>query len=386
MHTGEIETRNRFLLDLMLSAADTAIWKVNTELIEKSIARFQAKERFTTIDTAFVVGQGTSYATACNAETYLSHLAGLSARALTAFEFSRYPEDYLKRPTATVVIGISCSGNTASVVKALEVAAARGALTVCLSGDGDILGAKIADYRIITDCAIERRGESTHPYSISHLFLLEAAYRLSLEIGVANGYLSIGDVAQWQSRFQETIASLRCLPALFTRVGEINRAVRAKGGESHVVLGSGPNRGTMIEGALKICEYSWRLGAGEELEDFAHGRFRELDEVTPLLIISPDGPACAKTLDVLAGCHVAHSTAVVFTDADIPAISKLATYIVKMPKLHEYLTPFVYIFAFWFYGFHTKADAGELVGEARYGLFATDVNFEAHFDTLGNRR
>lgn len=370
----------------MFSAADSATWRRNTELIEKSFSQFRAIERFAAIDTAIVVGQGTSYATACNAETYLSHLAGLSARALTAFEFSRYPEDYLKRPTATVVIGISCSGNTASVVKSLEVAAVRGALTVCLSGDGDIQGAKVAEYRIITDCAIERRGESSHPYSISHLFLLEATYRLSLQIGLMKGSLSGSDVAQWQERFQQTIASLACLPALFSRVGEVNRAIRAKGGEGHVVLGSGPNRGTMIEGALKICEYSWRLGAGEELEDFAHGRFRELDEVTPLLIISPDGPACAKALDVLAGCHVAHSTAVVFTDAPTPAFEKLAAHVVEMPKLHEYLTPFVYIFAFWFYGFHTKADAGELVGEARYGLFATDVNFEAHFDALGNRR
>ena len=386
MDKQEIEKRNRFLLDLMLSAADEATWQKNTGLIEKSFGRFHAMDRLSTVDTAFIVGQGTSYATACNGETYLSHLGGLNARALTAFEFSRYTADYLKRPTATLVIGVSCSGNTASVVRALEAAAAMGAMTVCCSGEGDILGTKAADERIITDCNIESRGESSHPYSVSHLFLLEAVYRLSLKIGLSNGHLSTADAHQWEARFQEALASLAFLPALFERVGEINRAIRKKGGNGHVVLGSGPNRGTMVEAALKICEYSWKLGAGEELEDFAHGRFRELDEVTPLLIISPDGPACPKTLDVLAGCHVAHSTSVVFTDAPTPAMENLATYVVKMPKLHEYLTPFVYIFAFWFYGYHTKADVGELVGEARYGLYATDVNFEAHFDTLGHRR
>jgi glucosamine 6-phosphate synthetase-like amidotransferase/phosphosugar isomerase protein len=386
MEKQEIEKRNQFLLKLMLSAAEKDVWRRNEALINESLKALGKGEAFRAVDTAFIVGQGTSYATACNGETYLSRLAGLSARAVTAFELSRYPEDYLKRPANTLVIGVSCSGNTVSVVKALEAARAAGAVTVCLSGEGELDGAKAAAYRVITDCAIERRGEDSHPYSISHLFLLEGVYRLSLLIGLARGSLTAADAKAWTDRFEEALDVMKTLPTLYARVGEINLDVRAKGGEGYVVLGSGPNRGTRVEGALKICEYSWRLGAGEELEDFAHGRFRELDTKTPLLIISPDGPACPKTMDVLAACAVAHSTSVVFTDAPTPAMRKLATYIVEMPKLHEYLTPFVYIFAFWFYGFHTKADAGELVGEARYGLYATDVNFEAHFDADGNRR
>ncbi len=384
MDKVEIEKRNRALLDLMLSAAQPAVWQQNKALIAQSLQAIDGA-LFADVDTAFLVGQGTSYATACNAETYLSRLGGLSARAVTAFEFSRYTQDYLKRPAQTVVIGISCSGNTVSVVKALEAARAAGALTVCLSGEGELDGAKAAACRIITDCAIEKRTESAHPYSISHLFLLEGAYRLALLIGLTRGTMTQEQQGEWLSRLSQAQAAMKDLPALYERIGAINREILAKGGDKYVVLGSGPNYGTMVEGALKICEFSWKLGAGEELEDFAHGRFRELDTKTPLLIISPDGPACPKTMDVLAACTVAHSTSVILTDAPTVAMKKLSTYIVDMPKLHEYLTPFYYVFALWFYGYHTKADAGELVGEARYGLYATDVNFEAHFDADGNR-
>ena len=53
-----------------------------------------------------------------------------------------------------------------------------------------------------------------------------------------------------------------------------------------VALGTGPNLGTAQEGALKICEFAWVFGACEELEDFAHGRFREADGKIPLLLLA----------------------------------------------------------------------------------------------------
>jgi len=112
-----------------------------------------------------------------------------------------------------------------------------------------------------------------------------------------------------------------------------------------------------------------------------------LDQQTPLMIIAPDGPAISKTMDLLAGGAIAGSKSVILTDAPNEAMRRLAAHIVEMPKLeNEYLAPFVYIFAFWFYGYHVKADVGELVGEARYGLYAVDIDFEAHFDAMGNKK
>lgn len=45
----------------------------------------------------------------------------------------------------------------------------------------------------------------------------------------------------------------------------------------------------------------------------------------------------------------------------------LAKVIVELPKLSdEYLTPFLYIFPYWFFGFHIMENEGGKVGESRY--------------------
>lgn len=384
MENQEIRKRNQVLLELMLGASDRAFWNETIGMTEESLRQID-DDAWKNIDTAFIVGHGTSLATAYNAETYLSHIAGLRARALPAYEFRSYPDDYVKSPETTLVIGCSCSGNTVSVVKSLEIARGMGCKTLCLSGDGDIGGAKAAEYRIVADCAIEKRGATSHPYSVSHLFLLIGAYKLSIRIGQSRGVLTEQKAAYWEEQLEKALGALTFLPELSEQMARIAGDARARGAVNQIVLGTGPNHGTMVEGALKICEFIWKLGAGEELEDFAHGRFRELDQITPLMMICPSGASVDKAMDILAGAAIAGSNTVIFTDAPTEAMEKLATTIVRMPALEdEYLTPFVYVFAFWLYGYHYMADAGELVGGARYGLLATDINFKAHFDAHGN--
>ncbi len=384
MDKQEIQKRNHALLELMLDASARTFWNDTIALTERSLSRIDERA-WAEIDHAVIVGQGTSLATAYNAESYLSHIAGLQARALPAFEFKSYPRDYINEPKKTLVIGCSCSGNTASVVKSLEEARQLGCKTLCLSGEGAIDAAAASEYRIVTDCAIEKRGETSHPYSVSHLFLLLGAYKLALQIGKARCFLKDTDVEYWNEQLEKALNKLSFLPKLSGQMAQVAAAARGRGAINQIVLGSGPNHGTMVEGALKICEFSWKLGAGEELEDFAHGRFRELDQITPLMIICPSGPCVEKTMDILAGAAIAGSQTVVLTDKPTIAMKKLAKTIVLMPELeNEYLTPFLYVFAFWLYGYHYMADSGELVGGARYGLLAKDINFHAHFDTDGN--
>jgi glucosamine 6-phosphate synthetase-like amidotransferase/phosphosugar isomerase protein len=336
------------------------------------------------VNTVYVIGHGTSYATALNGESFFSHISRLCSRALPAFQFSRYIDDFIIRPEKTLVIGISSGGNTPSVIKGLEEAASRGAVTVCLSGNGDIGCAKVARYRIITDS--HREGKKVKVYTISHIFLLLGAYRLAILLGRRNGNLDRAGAAYWEEQLDQLIAAMKCLPNLLDRMEDISSAVTKLDIQNFAVLGTGPNIGTMTEGALKVSEMSWLFGAGEELEDFAHGRFREVDSKIPLFIISPSGKAPEKTLDVLAGCAVSGTPSIVLTDEVTPALKKLAPWIVEMPKLgDEYLTPFLYIFPFWFFGYHFRKAAGKLAGEVRHNLLAADINFKAHFNESGEK-
>ena len=101
-----------------------------------------------------------------------------------------------------------------------------------------------------------------------------------------NGAADEKQAAVWKEKFEDVRAKMACLPELFDEMEKISTWYKGTGTENMVVLGTGPNMGTMVEGALKICEMAWKFGAGEELEDFAHGRFREMDGKIPLFIIT----------------------------------------------------------------------------------------------------
>jgi glucosamine 6-phosphate synthetase-like amidotransferase/phosphosugar isomerase protein len=212
------------------------------------------------------------------------------------------------------------------------------------------------------------------------------AFQLAVLLGSKNGGLDAAQVMYWQKQLEDVISASECLPDLSLQMERISKSMAEIVGNEFVVLGTGPNYGTMKEGALKISELCWLFGAGEELEDFAHGRFREVDEKTPLMIISPTGSTYEKTMDLLAGCSTSKTPTIVVTDNKTKAMEKLATYVVEMPKIKdEYLTPFLYIFPFWFYGFYIRQLAGGLVGEVRHNLLAVDINFRAHFNELGEK-
>ena len=247
--------------------------------------------------------------------------------------------------------------------------------------------AEAAQYRIKVDAEIEKRFNVKVPaFTISHIFLLVGAFKLAVLLGVRNGSLDASGVDYWQKQLQQTIEAMKFLPSLFERTCEASAAMIELGARNFAVVGTGPNIGTMKEGALKISEFCWMFGAGEELEDFIHGRFRELDDRVPLLIISPAGKPYEKTMDILAGCTLAGTPSVVFSDEITPAMKKLAAFIVEMPKIHdEYLTPLLYVFPMWFYGYHIRKSEGELVGEARHGLPAAKISFKANFNESGER-
>lgn len=386
MKAEEVNKANQALRNRMLSLSSPGAWEKTQSLTQASVEIALKDKALVKIKTVFLIGHGTSYATAMNGECYLSRIARVYARALPAYHFLHYIRDFLIAPNETLLIGVSCSGNTASVARCLEAAAARGALTLCVSGETTGSCASAARYRIVTDAHIEYT-TNVSAYTVSHLFLLLGLYRLAVALGEAGGALSRQQAKGWLDGFEETKKALSALPALFTRMGEVCGGLEnACPVQNIAVLGTGPNRGTVKEGALKISEFCWMFCAEEELEDFAHGRFRELNASTPLFILSPGVETLQKTKDLLAGCDKSRVPAVVYSSGADAAMRKLSAFVVDMPPLpDEYLTPFLYVFPLWFYGYHYRNRRGGLVGEKRYGLLATDVDYASHFDAAGNR-
>ena len=280
--SNEIAEKNLLLKELMLSLADKSAWAYNDSLIEGSLNKLDRSE-LARFEHIFFVGHGTSYATALCAASWGSHIARLTSRAVVAYEFRQYMEDIMLVPKKSLVVGISCGGETESVRLALGCARDAGAATMIVSGEGDIKCAEFADWRVLTDSHIEQRS-GTKAASISHTFLMAAAFKLCVLIGSANGSLSDERVAYWNACYDEMVASMSCLPELFERMNDVAKAFAEGGYDNFAVLGAGPNFGTAQEAALKTCEFAWKFCACEELEDFQHGRFREVNDNVAILV------------------------------------------------------------------------------------------------------
>ncbi|MCD7907140.1 MAG: SIS domain-containing protein [Clostridium sp.] len=383
MEMKEIAALNERLRDHILSLAKAESWKRNDELIAESIAAFEGEPYLGAIKNVYIVGHGTSFATASNAESLIAHIAKVHARALHAYQLREYPEEFILEPEQTLVIGITCGGNTVSVKLALKESRRLGAHTMLISNDGDASCAEFADVRIKTACNVAHAADG-QPHSVTHRTPPAAAYGVAPLLAAKPGAADGQQADCWREKFAAVRGKMECLPRLFDEMEKIATWFKDSGAENLVVLGTGPNMGTMVEGALKICEMAWKFGAGEELEDFAHGRFREMDGKIPLFIITPDEKTREKVLDLLAGCNISGTPTVLFTGSVTPAMEKLATRIVRMPEVEdEYLTPFLYVFPLWFFGYHVRKMENGLVGEKRFGLFAKDIDFKAHFNEAG---
>jgi glucosamine 6-phosphate synthetase-like amidotransferase/phosphosugar isomerase protein len=108
------------------------------------------------------------------------------------------------------------------------------------------------------------------------------------------------------------------------------------------MLASGPNLGTIHEGALKVIEMAKMYSEPTELEDFLHGRYREVDQVTPMFFLAPEGRSSAHLLDVLTTNVYVKAPSVVFTDQITPPLREMASQILQLPSLDELATPLLY--------------------------------------------
>jgi glucosamine--fructose-6-phosphate aminotransferase (isomerizing) len=104
------------------------------------------------------------------------------------------------------------------------------------------------------------------------------------------------------------------------------------------VLGSGPNAGTTEGASLKVVEMAKLPSEVQDLENFLHGRLREVDRTTPLLFVAPCGLSSRRVLDFLTVTDHVGAPSVVLTDHLSAGGQRLAT-----PLL--YITP-LYLLAY----------------------------------------
>jgi glucosamine--fructose-6-phosphate aminotransferase (isomerizing) len=352
--------------------ADPLTWQRSVDATGKAVAQWLDRLERSDFTRVFLVGCGTSFYAAQVGKYVLEHIACLPAEAIQAFEFATYANPELLS-SQTLVVGISATGKTTAARDALRHAQEAGSATVAVTADIDSDVAQAAEVVVPIGGDINV-GVKTRTYVQS----LIALYVLALRLGEAGGQVDADLAGYW--RRQIDLAAEGSRRFLDRQQGQIEELAKLYAQAPNVfVLGTGPNAGTAEEASLKVIEMAKMFSDACPLEEFLHGRLREVDGQTPMLFVAPQGRASDRVLDFLTVTDLIGVPSVVLTDRITPGIERLATHVVHVPvALDEFATPLLYILPLYLFGYHVALERGYDPGSRRYpDIVPQDVRYGA---------
>jgi glucosamine--fructose-6-phosphate aminotransferase (isomerizing) len=346
--------------------ADFNTWQNSMDLADTALStRVNIRGEFKRI---YLVGHGSSLYNSQVGEHIIEHIAGIPAKAVPAFAFSTYAEKQLLGPQ-TLVIGISTTGETQSVYDALARARQMGSSTLAITAHTNSVIAEHADTVILTGGEDDQISVKTKSYVQALIPLYMLAIHLSGDQEIRNYWIDqIKLAAQGAHQFiQEEWDQIKQLAEEYASAPKV------------FVLGSGPNLGTAEEASLKVIEMAKMYSECRELEDFFHGRLREVDQNSPMFFIAPQGQASRRVLDFLTVMKMIQAPSIVITDSITPGIQKLASHVIHIPiSLDEFATPPLYVLPMHIFGYEMAFRRGYDPAARRYNLVPQTVRYQGN--------
>ena len=309
----------------------------------------------------YILGCGTSYFGVLNVKGAFEGLTGIPSEGAEAFAFAEYQNlDLIDE--RCLVLGFSTSGEADAVAAAFAKCRERKARTVAVTAAADSSVGRLAEEILLTGASDEIKV----PRTKAQIQGLLAMYLMAIAMGRASGYLSSARAGGYEDEID------RCIDAVADTVVRREAEIKAlaekyAGCTAALVVGNGYNAGTAQTGGLMISEMAWIHSWGDDLENFLHGRFREVNQEEPLLILAPQGAGSRKVLDFLTVTHHVRGPTIVFTDKPTDGMRKLATHIVELRGgISEVMTPIVYLVPLLLYGYHIAVFNGQDPNTRRY--------------------
>jgi glutamine---fructose-6-phosphate transaminase (isomerizing) len=352
------------MLRNILSLANRGTWQKSIDLADEALAAWVPMSQ--EVKHIYFVGHGSSLYNAQVGEYVLEYIAGVPCKAVPAFAFSAYME-HRRLDAQTLVVGISTTGETKSVCDALERARDAGSLTLAITAHRDSLITHSADIVIPTGGEDDQISVKTKSYIQALIALYLLALHLSGDPQQRSYWLDqIRLAAEGAHRFlEEQQDKINQLAGKFTKAPKV------------FVLGTGPNLGTAEEASLKIIEMAKMYSECQELEDFFHGRLREVDPDSPVFFLAPDGRSNRRVLDFLTVMDRINAPSIVLTDNPSSGIQRLATHVIQIPvSLDEYATPLLYILPMHLFGYEMALQRGYDPAARRYNLVPQNVKYQ----------
>jgi len=284
--------------------------------LQQALARFR-KERPPLV---FVAGRGTSHHAAIFAHYLFERFLATPVAGAQLSLFTLYPAPLNVK--GALAIGISQSGESTDVVRALRAVRKLGAYTLAVTNTANSPLSKVADHTLLLHCQKERAVAATKTYVASLVAMLMIARALGADLGEGE-MKGIPAAAQ---------AALSCEEAIVEAVPYYRYATAC------ICLARGFNYCTVREIALKLQETCYIGAVGMSAADFLHGPIAMLGETTPLIAFAADGPAYRSMSEFVARMQKQGADILTFSNRE--AIARLSTMGIHCPfKLREALSP-----------------------------------------------
>ncbi len=312
---------------------------------------------FARVERLTLVACGTAYYACMTAKYWFEQLARLPVEIDVASEY-RYREPPVT--PGTVALFVSQSGETADTLAALRYCQGKVSRIVSVINVPESSIARESDLVLPILAGIEVGVASTKAFTCQLSVLL----MLALKAGVDRGHISAADMGNH-------ITALRGLPSAVNTALDLNQAIKRTGlalSEARDVLFLG--RGLMYplahEGALKLKEISYIHAEAYASGELKHGPIALIDKHMPVVVMAPRDALFDKTVSNMQEVLARKGKVVLISDsAGVDEAREGVWMTIRMPDVHNILTPILYAVPAQLLAYHTAVAKGTDVDQPR---------------------
>lgn len=253
---------------------------INSKMVEEVIRSIPMAR----LQNLVFVASGSSNHICRAAKDFIERIAGLNVTVLYPFEFDQTSRLLQKYPAKnSLIIGISQTGTSAGTLGSLLRAKEFNYETITLTEQRNTPVANIGDHYLNFMCGAEECNAKTKGYSASLVLL----HLIGIEIGFLKGMV---DILEKQRLIQELRDSVDEIPHIVAQTEAwVRRNPTWQFASSLMVIGHSDHYATAMEGALKLSETLCIPAIACDVDEYAHGYHRILEEDSYVILVEGEG-------------------------------------------------------------------------------------------------
>lgn len=300
-------------LDELYSVEIPQIIMNSTNDIDKSILKG--------IRTVYAIGDGDSLYAASAVEYLFRDITSVSYFAVPAFEFLSYVLPFLvkDKPSTIMVIGISASGSSSFVIKAIEEIKSTypDIVTVSVSGNENGTLNKVAQYKESVQIKELGRTPGIRTYVASIAGLLSLAFSLQEASLEKQSIYSRNSISSYSKKVATGIKH-----TIKTVHEAMSNLLPQYSGYYLACLGSGPSFSTAAFSAAKIVESSGIFAYGQDIEEYNHVEGFAYPLNSLIIVFAFPGSSFKRAATLIdSASNLGHKIIVVTTPEAAPSFS-----------------------------------------------------------------